>query len=385
MNIHRFTLLAALLTSPAFAQTNTFPSSGNVGIGTTAPQYKLQVVANNPTGDNWLGAFSPGVDPNGNRLELIFGYHGGEDYAYIQAHHEGVRWSPLILQRYDGNVGIGGLPRQKLEVGAPSNPAINIHDFNTAELTLGVNEQVNYAQFNTNSSGFRFVTGQDGLNFPGSGSEVVRITSSGNVGIGTTVPAAKLQLHSDAPASLANLMLTSGQDRTPRIRFNGPWSVVNPTESYAQIQAINDNGGPGNSAASLHFFTSSGDPAILSDKMMITGTGNVGIGTTVNGTIKAKEIIVETTGWSDYVFADDYKLASLDEVEAHIKTNKHLPGIPSAAQVAEKGVNLGDMQAALLAKIEEITLHQIAQQKELSALKSENAALKARVQQLEAE
>jgi transposase len=106
--------------------------------------------------------------------------------------------------------------------------------------------------------------------------------------------------------------------------------------------------------------------------LTLLNTGNVGIGTTnpthklaVNGTIKAKEVIVETAGWSDYVFADYYVLAPLAEVEAHIKEHKHLPGIPSAAQVAEGGVSIGDMQARLLAKIEELTLHAIEQGKHL--------------------
>ncbi len=122
---------------------------------------------------------------------------------------------------------------------------------------------------------------------------------------------------------------------------------------------------------------------------MVYDNGNVGIGTTtpahklaVNGTIKAKEIIVETTGWSDYVFADDYRLPSLSEVESHIKANKHLPGIPSAAQVANEGVSIGEMQAKLLAKIEELTLHQIAQQKLLAAQSQEIETLRAEVRTL---
>jgi hypothetical protein len=112
--------------------------------------------------------------------------------------------------------------------------------------------------------------------------------------------------------------------------------------------------------------------------------GNVGIGTSdpgsyklaVNGTIKAKEVIVDLTGWSDYVFADSYRLAPLSEVAAHIKARKHLPGIPSAAEVAAGGVSLGDMQARLLAKIEELTLHQIALEKRLATLEQENARLR---------
>ncbi|HEY8993105.1 MAG TPA: hypothetical protein VIM71_00340, partial [Lacunisphaera sp.] len=90
----------------------------------------------------------------------------------------------------------------------------------------------------------------------------------------------------------------------------------------------------------------------------------------------AKEVIVDT-GWADFVFEDDYHLAPLAEVESHIKAKKHLPGIPSAAEVAEHGVSMGDMQAKLLSKVEELTLHLIRMEKE-------NASLRERVQKLEA-
>ncbi len=108
-----------------------------------------------------------------------------------------------------------------------------------------------------------------------------------------------------------------------------------------------------------------------------SAAGNVGIGTTnptqklsVNGTVLAKEVIVQS-GWSDYVFAKGYKLAPLSEVERTIKTEHHLPGIPSAKEVAAHGVDLGDMQAKLLAEVEELTLHAITQEKEIEKLQSE--------------
>ncbi|HLH18980.1 MAG TPA: hypothetical protein VKX45_17300 [Bryobacteraceae bacterium] len=100
--------------------------------------------------------------------------------------------------------------------------------------------------------------------------------------------------------------------------------------------------------------------------------GNVGIGTTtpqyllsVKGTIGAQEVIViPPSGWSDYVFRPDYRLRPLSEISQYIQANGHLPDIPTEAEVKEKGVGIGDMQAKLLAKVEELTLHMIQQEKD---------------------
>jgi hypothetical protein len=111
--------------------------------------------------------------------------------------------------------------------------------------------------------------------------------------------------------------------------------------------------------------------------------GNVGIGTIspqnalwVNGTVQAKEVLVNT-GWSDYVFAPDYYLAPLMDVAAYIKANQHLPGIPSPAEVEKNGVSVGGVEAKLLEKIEELTLHMIEAEQR-------NRELERRLAQLEA-
>ncbi|WP_405206020.1 hypothetical protein [Aquimarina sp. LLG6339-5] len=111
--------------------------------------------------------------------------------------------------------------------------------------------------------------------------------------------------------------------------------------------------------------------------------GFVGIGTTnssgfklaVNGNIRAKEIKVETN-WADYVFKEDYNLPTLQQVEDHINTKGHLINIPSAAEVAENGIQLGEMNAKLLEKIEELTLYTIAQEKKLYTQQKEIEVLK---------
>jgi len=110
--------------------------------------------------------------------------------------------------------------------------------------------------------------------------------------------------------------------------------------------------------------------------MTITEGGNVGIGTTnpqsklaVNGAITAKEIKVES-GWSDFVFDEDYDLASLDEVESYIHENKHLPDIPSAKEIEHQGLAVSDMLAKQMQKIEELTLYLINLKKENDLLKA---------------
>lgn len=112
----------------------------------------------------------------------------------------------------------------------------------------------------------------------------------------------------------------------------------------------------------------------------LNGTGNgyfqnsLSIGTTnfpagfslsVNGKIRAKEVVVEA-GWSDFVFEDNYPLKRLEDVEAFIKENKHLPDIPSEQDIQENGVSLGEINSKLLQKIEELTLYIIDQNKRLS-------------------
>lgn len=110
------------------------------------------------------------------------------------------------------------------------------------------------------------------------------------------------------------------------------------------------------------------------DKTYMTiQAGKVGIGTAnpqnaldVNGTIRAKEVLVTDTGWADFVFEDNYELPTLEDVENHIRQNKRLPGIPSAGEVETNGVGLADMNVKLLQKVEELTLYMIEQDKKLT-------------------
>jgi hypothetical protein len=124
--------------------------------------------------------------------------------------------------------------------------------------------------------------------------------------------------------------------------------------------------------------------------LMSPYAGNVGIGTfavssyklNVWGRARAHEIVVNTTG-ADFVFAKDYRLRPLGEVEQFITTHQHLPEIPSAREMQANGMAVGELQTKLLQKVEELTLYVIelkkenqAQQQEIQALKQQVAAPK---------
>jgi hypothetical protein len=130
-----------------------------------------------------------------------------------------------------------------------------------------------------------------------------------------------------------------------------------------------------------------------SDLIIQADGGNIGVGTEnpsfkldVNGTIHAKEVKVDLNFPADYVFKSDYKLMPLTEVEQFVKTNRHLPEIPSATEIKENGLNMGEMQNKLLQKIEELTLYTIEQNKKIIELEKQNAkinALEEKIKKLE--
>ncbi len=122
----------------------------------------------------------------------------------------------------------------------------------------------------------------------------------------------------------------------------------------------------------------SNDAEFTNPAISITTDMNVGIGTatpdaklTVNGTIHAKEVLIDLNGpLADYVFEPDYALPALSDVKQYIQENKHLPNVPSAAQVEQSGLSVGEMQNLLLQKIEELTLYTIELKEEIERLKA---------------
>lgn len=186
-------------------------------------------------------------------------------------------------------------------------------------------------------------------------------------------------------SSLATI-IAPGQLNAPQ-RLGGVFGAGFTGAAYQPAAAVtffaDEPFTPGTTGSRIHFETTTLGTSARVERMRIDSAGRVGIGTTtpryllsVNGTIGAKEVLITGTGWSDYVFRKQYRLRPLDEVKAYIDKQHHLPGIPSEQEVKEKGVGLAEMQAKLLAKIEELTLHLIHQA-------DENRELRARVARLE--
>jgi len=320
----------AFIVNFSYAQ-NTFPTSGNVGIGTTSPAQPLTIpISANAQGIS-LGTYS----------SLSAG-----QFAFV------------------GITGADGT-------------------FNGGSLTSGDNGAAGMAIVHTsggygNSAELAFVTHNNGLD----SRERVRIDRIGNVGIGTTNPQQLLNINSGAAPTASQFRITSNNlgslsalsyspDNTS-IGFDvdyaaGSWIARNSTvawlyKSAGQLQII---GSAGNTV---------GGNAPQNQLLDINlSSGNVGIGTsnpdqklTVKGSIHSQEVIVDMSVLPDYIFKPTYHLPTLTEVKTYIDQNHHLPEMPSAEQVEKDGLSLGDMNAKLLKKVEELTLYLIEKDKTIT-------------------
>lgn len=271
----------------------------------------------------------------------------------------------------------------------PSNAGVRIQD-SGADMYLDGNSIFTSSTMNIGTSGANpIILGTNN-------SERLRILANGNVGIGIS-PTEKLHV--------AGNILSSGTVTADRMVLNNQETDSSPSEGsiYYDRNAYSDSNGfsqfftGGNGGAIAHYNPEDGWGALLATNNMmyirprfhgldvdndVIVSGKLAINSSVFPTIDGVEydlvvggdILTEEvnvllqTDWPDYVFANDYNLAPLNEVEEYIKENHHLPEVPSAQEVELEGIRLGEMDAALLKKIEELTLHVIDQNKKIEML-----------------
>ena len=88
-----------------------------------------------------------------------------------------------------------------------------------------------------------------------------------------------------------------------------------------------------------------------------------------NGKVECKEVTIRNYGWCDYVFESDYSLMPLPELKSYINRNKHLPEVPTEAEINANGMDVFETQKILLKKVEELTLYMISLDEQISELK----------------
>lgn len=401
--------------------------SQNVGIGTTVPAAKLDVKATsnyvgqfNGAAPMYIGLFEGDVyrgylgSYSGNAEDIDIGTGSGNTTGKL---HLTVQAVPKMTVNAAGNVGVGTTtPNHRFHV----NGGDLFVQSSSGLIRFGY-DGANEWQMATTGGGadLRWYTTTDG------GTTITPrhyFSQNGNVGLGgfsgPGVPLGRLDILGSGTTSSTNTLMLRNSlgDTLLRMRDDGRMGIGYNGSSYGRVVNI---GGTG-----VNFYTANeaafGGAIFPTDTSLVIWSnssannylvfqpswGNTGIGTytpnaklhlngaqlignnssriatgyqlSVVGKIIAEEVKVQlAASWPDYVFADNYRLMPIEDLEKSIRENKHLPNIPSAADVtAERGIMLGEMNRKLLEKVEELTLYIIQ-------LKKENSSLETRLTEVE--
>jgi len=390
---------------------------GSVGIGIDAPKAQLHVnknilaEGNITTLNNFV--FAPEYNADSEYWE-ISRTGEGLNYAYMDQ-----RLQDVLFLGNDGSIGVGTTdPLAMLDVNGAfkaesatlsgaltaQSATINGNANITGTITGGA-LSVNNATINgdadisgsitaggdlsaesANIAGNTYISGNVGIGISSTTHKLHVVGNTflnGNVGIGKAPTQRKLDVNGDIAAQ-GTFVLNEG---TPYCTSFGSAysSLLNFGSSYIGFNATRNNGnwalagdGANNGGGVIYtnvwgemYFASipstGANPQTLTDAQV---KSNIKLSLSANGKLRAKEITVSLAGWPDYVFEENYNLLPLVEVEQYIKQNSRLPQVPSAQEIEENGLDLGDMQGKLLLKIEELTLYIIDLEKRLSEIES---------------
>ncbi|MDR2037510.1 MAG: hypothetical protein LBQ60_06265 [Bacteroidales bacterium] len=188
---------------------------------------------------------------------------------------------------------------------------------------------------------------------------------NGNIGIGSLAPKARLEIFNTP--NQGHLILSANDNQNAELtRINIDFHVADQNHTVGRIASYYSNSANGGSGGLKFFMRKEGN---LIETLSLNSAGNE-VKVDVMGTLRANEIIVESLG-ADFVFADDYHLRPLKELEEFIIENKHLPEVAPAESMAKNGMEVGEMQVILLQKIEELTLYIIDLEKKYTKLQED--------------
>lgn len=340
--------LAALSFGTLTAQ-NTFPASGNAGVGITSPNFHLQLHGTT----NYIEYDKFGASVN----------YGVTSRLGFTNTTTGSTANDGLLMRMSGN----NFMVQNKESGN-----ISISTSNAILSFLGSSNRICFGNAVNPLPEFGYVN----LTASNDNGLYINTLISGKYG---------LSVRSNALSDNAiQVVGTSGTTQTFTVKASGETSILNtnisPTAGAFIVKNSTNNlfRVNGNGSVNINYSGGSTDKIIL-----VENSSQKLLQLTNDGILRSRRIRVDAENWADFVFEPSYDLMPLTDVRTFVTSNKHLPGVPSEKEVVESGIDIAEMNKILIQKVEELTLYLLQQDEKTEEMKAEISELKAKIIQLE--
>jgi hypothetical protein len=350
-------LLATLSVSTTYSQNNSnpWPTTGNVGIGSTTPNFTLQLHGTTDYSVTVPG--TPAVyDINGN---LITPAQAGYVQNFGRTSRLGLTNSSIGLTNADGLLirmsGTSGVIEnlEKQDLTLSSNNASMRYSGSSNRIWVGL---IPGTLTSSTNAYFNISSADNGL--------FIKNSVSGKYGLSVQSNALTdnaIQVMGTAGTASTFSVKSSGQTSVLTTNISGTsnaFSIGSTTQDYFSVK--------GNGLVSINYTGAGATDNIF----VVSNATQKLLQLSNNGLLRLRKVRVDSDTWADFVFDEDYKLMPLNELKSYLTLNNHLPNVPSASQVQEEGIDLAEMNKTLLQKVEELTLYILQQQEEIDLIKA---------------